>query len=230
MRWGGTVSVTAQLGTYAAHTYTILTTTGGLGGTRFAGLTVNGAAYSGTMTLDYTTTPGGVDLDVGGGTTLLNVPANATTITISGFGFDPTPANDTVTLSNGAVGTVILQCLHERGLDLDNEIVLFATERSAGKVIDAHRHVAVPRNVELTQEVLVLRKGVLRVDFYRDDQTYLESRVLRGGDVILLAHGGHGFEVLEEIQMIEVKQGPYSGEGEKTRFPSVAQERIKILP
>jgi mannose-6-phosphate isomerase-like protein (cupin superfamily) len=99
-----------------------------------------------------------------------------------------------------------------------------------GKVIDAHRHVALPRNVEFTQEVLVLRKGVLRVDFYRDDQTYLESRILRAGDVILLAHGGHGFEVLEEIEMIEVKQGPYSGEGEKTRFQSVAKDRINILP
>jgi hypothetical protein len=99
-----------------------------------------------------------------------------------------------------------------------------------GKVIDAHRHLALPRNVEFTQEVLVLRKGVLRVDFYRDDQTYLESRVLRGGDVILLAHGGHGFEVLEETEMIEVKQGPYSGEGEKTRFSSVAPDQIKILP
>jgi hypothetical protein len=100
----------------------------------------------------------------------------------------------------------------------------------AGRVIDAHRHVALARNVEFTQEVLVLRRGVLRVDFYRDDQSYLESRVLRGGDVILLAHGGHGFEVLEEIEMIEVKQGPYCGEGEKTRFPSVTPDRIKIVP
>jgi hypothetical protein len=42
--------------------------------------------------------------------------------------------------------------------------------------------------------------------------------VLEGGDVILLASGGHGFEVLEEIEMIEVKQGPYAGDQDKTRF------------
>lgn len=98
-----------------------------------------------------------------------------------------------------------------------------------GKTIDAHCHAAQLRKVEFTQEVLVIRKGVLRVDFYRSDQTYMESRILRSGDVILLAHGGHGFEVLEELEMIEVKQGPYSGEGEKTRFPSIRTEEMKVI-
>jgi len=99
----------------------------------------------------------------------------------------------------------------------------------AGKTIEPHCHLALPRNVELTQEVLVIRKGALRVDFYRTDKTYLESRVLKSGDVILLAHGGHGFEVLEELEMIEVKQGPYCGEGEKVRFPPILPDRIKIV-
>ena len=98
-----------------------------------------------------------------------------------------------------------------------------------GKTIDPHCHVALPRNVELTQEVLVIRKGALRVDFYRTDKTYLESRILKSGDVILLAHGGHGFEVLEELEMIEVKQGPYLGEGEKVRFPSILPSQVKIV-
>jgi len=98
-----------------------------------------------------------------------------------------------------------------------------------GKTIAPHRHVALPRSVELTQEVLIIRKGVLRVDLYRTDQTYLESRVLKSGDVILLAHGGHGFEVLEELEMIEVKQGPYLGEEEKIRFPSISKDQLKVL-
>jgi mannose-6-phosphate isomerase-like protein (cupin superfamily) len=99
----------------------------------------------------------------------------------------------------------------------------------AGKKIDAHWHSPQPRSVEVTQEVLCIRKGALRVDFYRNDQTYLESHILRQGDVILLAHGAHGFEVLEPLEMIEVKQGPYAGDGEKTRFPSVAAEQIRIV-
>ena len=98
----------------------------------------------------------------------------------------------------------------------------------AGKVIDPHVHNPVSRNVHYTQEVLVIKKGKLRVDFYDDNQTYLESRVLEEGDVILLSTGGHGFEVLEEVEMIEVKQGPYAGDQDKTRFIGVDADRILI--
>ena len=98
----------------------------------------------------------------------------------------------------------------------------------AGKVIAPHIHNAVPREVQLTKEVLIIKRGKLRVDFYNDQKSYLESRVLCAGDVILLAKGGHGFEVLEEIQMIEVKQGPYAGDADKTRFLPVDSHFIKI--
>ena len=91
----------------------------------------------------------------------------------------------------------------------------------AGKVIDAHVHNPVPRQVHYTQEVLFIRKGKVRVDFYDDERTYLESRILEAGDVILLASGGHGFGVLEEVEMIEVKQGPHAGECDKTRFAGI---------
>jgi mannose-6-phosphate isomerase-like protein (cupin superfamily) len=99
----------------------------------------------------------------------------------------------------------------------------------AGKVIEPHVHNAVPRQVQFTQEVLFLKKGKLRVDFYDDDQNYLESRILKAGDVILLATGGHGFEALEEIEMIEVKQGPYAGEEDKTRFKGIDKDKVKII-
>jgi len=88
----------------------------------------------------------------------------------------------------------------------------------AGKEIAPHLHNPVAREVHFTQEVLFIKRGKLRVDFYDDDCQYLESRTLEAGDTILLATGGHGFEVLEEIEMIEVKQGPYAGDQDKTRF------------
>jgi mannose-6-phosphate isomerase-like protein (cupin superfamily) len=91
----------------------------------------------------------------------------------------------------------------------------------AGKVIDPHRHNLVPREVNYTQEVLFIKEGKLRVDFYDDAEQFLESRVLTAGDVILLAGSGHGFEVLEELEMIEVKQGPYTGDLDKTRFVGI---------
>ena len=91
----------------------------------------------------------------------------------------------------------------------------------AGKLIEPHVHNPVPRQVRYTQEVLFIRKGRLRVDFYDESRVYLDSRELGAGDAILLCGGGHGFEVLEELEMIEVKQGPYAGDADKTRFVGV---------
>ncbi|CAK8711368.1 Cupin domain protein [Candidatus Electronema halotolerans] len=88
----------------------------------------------------------------------------------------------------------------------------------SGKQIQPHIHNPVPREVHYTQEVLFIRKGKLRVDFYTKEQEYLESRILEAGDAVLLIQGGHGFEILEDVEMIEVKQGPYVGEQDKTRF------------
>ena len=101
-------------------------------------------------------------------------------------------------------------------------------KRGEGYAIAPHGHNIVPRKIELTQEVLLIKSGKVRVDFYDDDQKYLESYVLYAGDVILLAHGGHGLVMLEESEIIEVKQGPYSSDKDKTRFEGVKTEDIKI--
>ena len=100
--------------------------------------------------------------------------------------------------------------------------------RLAGYVIAPHVHNPVKREVEFTKEVLFLKRGVIRVDFYAEDQTYLQSTLLGKGDIILLAFGGHGFEILEDAEIIEVKQGPYAGDHDKTRFNPVASELIKL--
>ena len=76
--------------------------------------------------------------------------------------------------------------------------------------------------------MLFIRRGRIRVDFYDNNQNYLSSRELSFGDVILLATGGHGFEVLEEIEMIEVKQGPYAGDSDKTRFVGISSKEAKF--
>ena len=98
----------------------------------------------------------------------------------------------------------------------------------SGKTIQAHVHNPVQRDVHLTQEVLFIKRGKLRVDFYTGERQYLESRILEAGDVILLASGGHGFEVLEEVQMVEVKQGPYAGDHDKTCFTGIGSEDVVL--
>jgi len=101
-------------------------------------------------------------------------------------------------------------------------------KHSKGKIIPPHVHNLVKREVFFTKEVLFIKKGKLRVDFYDDECKYLESTILEPGDVILLANGGHGFEVLEEIEMIEVKQGPYAGDQDKTRFDGIPISEVII--
>lgn len=96
----------------------------------------------------------------------------------------------------------------------------------AGKRIDPHLHRSVVRSVSYTQETLILKRGKLRVDFFDDRKIYLLSRTLEAGDVILLICGGHGFEVLEELEMIEVKQGPYAGDQDKVIFSRTSHGKV----
>lgn len=93
--------------------------------------------------------------------------------------------------------------------------------RPAAYVISPHVHNPVVREVQYTKEVLFIKSGRLRVDFYLETQVYQESTILETGDVILLAYGGHGFEMLEPTEIIEVKQGPYAGDQDKTRFEPI---------
>jgi hypothetical protein len=91
--------------------------------------------------------------------------------------------------------------------------------------IAPHIHNLVPRNIVLTQEVLLIKSGKVRVDYYDDDKVYLESRVVEKGDVVLLADGGHGFKMLEQTEIIEIKQGPYCGEKDKIRFEPLNEDK-----
>ena len=102
-------------------------------------------------------------------------------------------------------------------------------KRPKDYVIAPHLHNTIIREVEYTHEVLFIKSGKVRVDFYDESKTYLESRILKQGDVILLAQGGHGFEMLEETEMIEVKQGPYLENKDKSRFFPVESKKIRIV-
>ncbi len=90
--------------------------------------------------------------------------------------------------------------------------------RPGGYKIQPHIHNKVQREVFYTQEVLFIKKGKVKIDFFDDDRKPIDTITVQTGDVILLASGGHGFEMLEETEMIEVKQGPYAGDSDKTRF------------
>jgi quercetin dioxygenase-like cupin family protein len=88
----------------------------------------------------------------------------------------------------------------------------------AGGEIPRHTHRKVTRSVAGTSEVLVVQKGRVLLDLYTDDREFVCSRELAQGDVLVLVAGGHGFRVLEDTVLLEVKQGPYGGLQEKDRF------------
>ncbi len=96
--------------------------------------------------------------------------------------------------------------------------------RPAGYRISPHVHKPVPREVRHTLEVVFIRSGKVAIDFYNEGQEFLGQRVLGPGDAILLVSGGHGFKMLEPTEMIEVKQGPYAGEEDKTRFDGIEEK------
>jgi len=127
-----------------------------------------------------------------------------------------------VTIQGDVVAIIVRKDFEKDGIHFftpnDYSQQLAYMSHPTGKEIQPHLHKKLQREVHYTQETLFIRKGKLQVDFYSDDQQYLESRVLEGGDVILLIKGGHGFKVLENLEMFEVKQGPYAGDEDKIKF------------
>ena len=95
-------------------------------------------------------------------------------------------------------------------------------------IILPHRHNKRQSKILLTTEVIIILKGILRVDFYNNKEKYLFSKKLYANDLIMLSNGGHGFKVLKNVEMIEIKQGPYFVSKDKVKFDKTDESQIKI--
>ena len=95
-------------------------------------------------------------------------------------------------------------------------------------IILPHRHNKRQSKILLTTEVIIILKGILRVDFYNNKEKYLFSKKLYANDLIMLSNGGHGFKVLKDVKMIEVKQGPYSLSMDNVKFHKTDESKIKF--
>ncbi len=130
------------------------------------------------------------------------------------------------------IGIIIRSSFHADGIEFFTPDMfsqqLGYMNRPAGHKIEPHVHNPIKRDVMWTQEVLFIRSGKVRIDFFTDGKHYLESRVVSTGDVVLLAAGGHGFEMLEASEIIEVKQGPHCGDQDKTRFEPIAEKEVRL--
>jgi len=88
----------------------------------------------------------------------------------------------------------------------------------AGKEIARHVHLPIGRTTVGTAEVLMVRSGRCEVDIFSEERDLVSTHVLKVGDVLIMAAGGHGFRLLEDTVLFEIKQGPYPGMDEKERF------------
>jgi hypothetical protein len=120
------------------------------------------------------------------------------------------------------LGIIIRNNFHRDGITFftpeDFSLQLAYMNHFAGETIQPHIHNPIKREIEFTKEVLIVKNGKIKIDFYSDEKQYFESRILEAGDIVLLSEGGHGITMLEDTQFFEVKQGPYAGKNDKTRF------------
>ena len=95
-------------------------------------------------------------------------------------------------------------------------------------IIKPHLHKKRLTKIFYTTEVILLLKGMLRVDFYTQFRKYLFSKILKEKDIIMLVHGGHGFKILKDVEMLEIKQGPYNLIRDKIKFDNIDDNKIKL--
>ena len=101
-------------------------------------------------------------------------------------------------------------------------------KRPKGYEIKPHIHNQVQRTINNTQEVLIIKKGKVRVDFYDIEKVYISSKILSKGDLLILVSGGHGFFMEEESEIFEVKQGPYFEDSDKEKFYAINNDMVVL--
>ena len=132
--------------------------------------------------------------------------------------------------NNKILAIIIRNSFSKEGIEFftpnDNALQVGYMNRPKDYSIKPHVHYQIPRTINTLQEVLFIKKGEIRVDFYEDNKNYLFSNNLSKGDFIILVSAGHGFFMLEESEIIEVKQGPYMEDKDKEKFDPVSYDKI----
>jgi hypothetical protein len=91
----------------------------------------------------------------------------------------------------------------------------------AGFTEPPHFHKPIKRTISDLQQMFVVQRGVVVIELYSDTGERLREIEMHPGDAIVLIHGVHAIRVLEDMQCISVKQGPYLGEEQDKIFVDV---------
>ncbi|OGH11566.1 MAG: hypothetical protein A3B38_02030 [Candidatus Levybacteria bacterium RIFCSPLOWO2_01_FULL_36_13] len=88
-------------------------------------------------------------------------------------------------------------------------IQLVTHKRSLGEYTKAHLHSPKKRTTNKLQECLVLIKGKIKIDLYNSEKKYFKSIFISAGEAVIFVSGGHGVHILEDSEIIEIKNGPF---------------------
>ncbi len=112
--------------------------------------------------------------------------------------------------------------------DDDALLQLGYMKHAKGTITNAHWHKVMERTIPLTQEIIYMIRGYMRLDFYTEEEKYVESVNMKPTDVAILVSGGHGTKMYEDSDYWEVKQGPYLAVDDKVKFHEVADDEVII--
>lgn len=129
---------------------------------------------------------------------------------------------ETILHENEVLAYILRSEYHSNGIKFftPNELTqqLGYMNHPAGHIIKPHIHNSYTRTIKQTLEVLIVKKGLIQVDFFDSKKKFLFERYIATGDIIMLVNCGHGFRIINDSEIIEIKQGPYAGEDDKIRF------------
>ncbi len=100
----------------------------------------------------------------------------------------------------------------------NDEIQLGFINRKKDYKTGAHYHSHITQKANKIDEILMLKNGSARVDFYNDKGIYLKSSILNQGDIVIIYKGGHNVAYLEDTDLFIIKPNPYNPETDKTRI------------
>jgi hypothetical protein len=140
---------------------------------------------------------------------------------------------ETIIFKKKLYAIIIKSKFHKKGINFltkpNHSLQLGYINYKKNHEIKSHYHPKSKRIINNTNEVLIIKKGKIRIDFFENEnkKKYIKSKILDKGDIILIIKGGHGFKIIKEVSMIEVKQGPYQSKDDKIRIYSKIK-KIKI--
>lgn len=113
----------------------------------------------------------------------------------------------------GLIALVISNTLHEPGARFftapESPMQVGILNYPKGHKIPAHAHRDAPRTISRTTEVLIIKRGTAKAEIFSSAGVPLASPILDQGDVLILFKGGHSFEMLDDCEIYEIKQGPF---------------------